>query len=524
MNRDLRRFAPLGLYLALIAAVAAIGLYFVQRAWNLPLQISLGLIVVGLALFAFLDPERTRVALTGRQARYGSNALVMSVAFIGILVVINYLVYQNSKRWDLTEDKQFTLAPETLSTLDKLPASVKAEAFFTAQTSPDTAKGLLDQYKFRSKGKFDYQFIDPNQNPVAAQTAKITQDGSVVLTMNGQQQIVTSVNEQNLTGALVRLINPVNRVVYFLTGHGEANPDDTGQKGFSDAKTVLESKNYSVKTLNLLSTNNIPADAKAIVVAGPTKPVSANEVTLLDQYVKNGGSLIVMEDSPIMTEFGDAADPLADYLTNTWGMTLEKDFVLDSTSQQSLSLAIGVQYGNHPITDKLTSQGMATIFPTARSITLKGISGGQEALALVTTSQNAWGKTDLVELQKLVQTQGSAAPTPDQKVDKMGPLALAAAIQTQDGKSHVAVFGDADFAANQFYTQYGNGDLFVNSIDWAVGQEQLINLTPKQTTTRLLVPPQRISMNLIALGTVILIPGLTLLAGVLVFFQRRRRG
>ena len=99
MKTSWRRFAPLGLYLALVAALAAVVIYILQRQWNLYLQIALGLILVGLALFAILDPERVRQALTGRQARYGSNALVMTLAFLGILVVVNYLVYPLAAWW-----------------------------------------------------------------------------------------------------------------------------------------------------------------------------------------------------------------------------------------------------------------------------------------------------------------------------------------------------------------------------------------------------------------------------------------
>lgn len=110
MNRKLRRFAPLGLYLSLLAVLVSLGLYIVQREWNLYLQISLACIIVGLAIFAVLDPEKVRTALTGRQARYGSNALVMTLAFFGIVVVANFLAYKNPYRWDLTENKQNTLA------------------------------------------------------------------------------------------------------------------------------------------------------------------------------------------------------------------------------------------------------------------------------------------------------------------------------------------------------------------------------------------------------------------------------
>src|SRR5215510_8607208 len=62
---------------------------------NRYLLVSGGLIVLGLAVYAILEPDRVRRFLTGRQARYGSNALIMSIAFAGILIIGNVLAYQN---------------------------------------------------------------------------------------------------------------------------------------------------------------------------------------------------------------------------------------------------------------------------------------------------------------------------------------------------------------------------------------------------------------------------------------------
>jgi len=104
-----RQIAQYGLYLALFALLVSTGLYIVQRELTLYLQVSLGLILMGLALFAILNPRKVRQLISGRQARYGSNVLVMSIAFIGILVVVNYWVYQGAQRWDLTEDQENTL-------------------------------------------------------------------------------------------------------------------------------------------------------------------------------------------------------------------------------------------------------------------------------------------------------------------------------------------------------------------------------------------------------------------------------
>ncbi len=78
MNPKLRKYAVIGLYVSLAAALTALGLYIVFKQFNLPLQIALGFVVIGLAVFAILDPKRVREAFTGRQAKYGSNALVMA--------------------------------------------------------------------------------------------------------------------------------------------------------------------------------------------------------------------------------------------------------------------------------------------------------------------------------------------------------------------------------------------------------------------------------------------------------------
>lgn len=516
MKPEWRRFAPIGLYLFLLAILASIGLYIVFRQFNLWLQISLGLAVVGLALFALLDPDRVRRALTGRQARYGSNALVLSVAFIGIVVVLNYLIFNHSKRWDLTEGKQYTLAPETLETLGKLEEPVQATAFFTSRMNSTTARDLLDQFKANGGGNFDFEFVDPDKNPALAEQSKITRDGTIVLTMGGNQEPITIATEQELTGAIIRLMNPVSQAVYFLAGHGERSPDVSGQETYSLVRRSLESKNYSVKTLNLLAENAIPDDAKVIVIAGPRKPLAQSEVDQLAEFVQNGGGLVVMQEPTPVTEFGDAPDPLADYLAQNWNISLGNDIVVDLTSQQPFA-PYAAQYGSSPITQKL--QNITSQFPTVRSVTsLTENLSGVSTVELVFTAQQSWAETQLENL-----AEGASNISFDEALDIPGPISLAVSAENFQTNARVVVFGDSDFALDVNFVYYANGDLIVNAIDWTSGQEELINLTPKENTPRVLLPPQSAMMNLILLGTVIIVPGLALVGGIWVFVQRRRR-
>ena len=474
--------------------------------------ISLGVTILGLAIYAILEPDKTRQAFTGRQARYGSNIVVTSIAFLGILFVINWLVFDNPKSWDVTQDKANTLAPETIQALESLPDSVNAIAFY-ASVSPETATELLEKFKANSNGKFDYQFVNPDTDPVAARDAGITGDGKIMLVMGDQKEIANFASETELTKALIKLINPETRTVYFLTGHGEATLDFS-DKSFSTAKQTLENKNYTVNSLNLLADNKIPDDALSIVIAGPTKQVSDYEVQLLKGYVDAGGSLIVMEDPLLLTEFGDTPDPLADYLQTDWGIVLNKDIIIDLNSQQVLN-AISASAGEHPITNNLSANYLV-IMPQARSISLSTPPDGVTQSGLLFTSENSWGELNFTNAEG---DQISFDPE-----DIPGPLTMAAAAENSSTSGRVVVFGNSYFATNEAFDAYGNGNIFVNAVDWAAEQENLINITPNTPTTRTFNPPSQIQLLIILLGSILIIPGMIVFAGISSWVSRRRRG
>ena len=525
----IKQFAPAGLWLSgvallifiitlIVKLLVFIGLYAPpdQKIINLILWISLGLAIVGLALYALFDPQRIREFLSGRQARHGSNAIIMLIAFLLILVVVNVIVYQNPIQWDWTEGKQNTLAPETVDTLKALPAPVHAIGFYTTRTSNATTLDLFNKMKAKGNGKFDYEFVDPEANPAKAQQYKITQDGSVVLLMQGRQELLTSPTEQDFANALVRLMNPGQRAVYFLTGHGERDIQNPGDKSYTRARTVLESKNYTVKSLNLLAQNKIPTDALSIIIDGPTQPISSQEMSLLKAYVNKGGSLIVLEDSSLASNAGKPVDPLVDYLTSTWGITLVNDLVIDPSSSQII-VAVENAYGTHPITDKLQSQNMVSFFPTACSLTLNSNVQNVQTTALVTTINTSWGETDFTALQ-------NNKVAFDSSIDFAGPLTVAAAAENSTTKGRVVVVGDSTFASDIYFDQYGNGDLFINAVDWAAGQGNMINLTSSQPISRQMRLPSSFTVLLLAFVFVILIPGLIIAGGVGTWLARRRRG
>lgn len=523
-----QRYAFIALIIAAVAFTATVLLGLVRgmmgldmfspanpETWTRALQVSALLTIAALAVYGIMAPDNVRRFLTGRQARYGSNALVMALAVIGILVVLNMLAYQNPKKLaDMTEDQSHTLAPETIQALNTLPEKVTAIAFYSSRLSSTEAENLLRDFKSNSNGKFDYRFVDPDLDPITAREAGITGDGKIMLVMGEHREIASFASESELTQSLIRLISPEQRTVYFLTGHGEPDISAGGEISFSLARGTLESKNYTVGTLNLLAENEIPEDAQAIVIAGPTKPLAYIEITHLKKFVDNGGGLVVMENPLPLTDFGEDPDPLADYLGAAWGIILNNDIVIDLTNTgQELNATSATYNPSHLITQNMT---LVAILPQARSITIGQSPEGTTVTTLIHTSEQSWGETDFETL--------STEAGFDQGADLLGPLNLAAAGENPVTNGRVVVFGNSLFASDEAFDAFGNGDIFINSVDWAAQQEDLIQITPRESIQRSFNIPGQVQWLAILLGSIFILPGLVLAAGVSSWIARRRRG
>lgn len=514
---DRRLAVTISYVAALLGLVGASAWYAYRGITDRYVYAGLGIAAAGTIAGLALDRQRLMRFFRGRQGRYGTNAAVASLSLVGILIVANFLVYKNPATWDWTEDAQYSLAPETRATLATLTTPVRLIGFYSADSSAsqDGVRPLLQQYVESGRGHVSYEFVDPRQQPLQADQYGIQRDASIVVLLGGKSEVLQSATEQEITGAIVRLANPGQRKVYFLTGHGERDIQSTETNGFSSAREALESKNYEVGTLDLLIDPAVPDDALALIIAAPGVPLASSEMDVLRAYLGGGGSLVVLEEPTPGSRLEGVDDPLVDELAGTWGVLLRDDFVVDLNSSLPY-FGIEANYGSHPITDRLNN--LRTYFPTARSLELaENANVNLTQTSLVQTASNSWGETDFEALK----SQGSVSMDVGQ--DSPGPLTLAASAEDSSTQARVVVFGDADFAANGDYFQVGNGDLIINSIDWAAGQENLISLTPKETTQRFVVPPSRQVALGIALLTVVGIPGAVVALGVSTFLRRRRQ-
>ncbi len=292
----------------------------------------------------------------------------------------------------------------------------------------------------------------------------------------------------------------------------------TDQTGYSTVASLLNNQSYDLRPLNLTVTNTIPSDARALVVAGSTVPVTAEGVAAIKTYVDGGGKLMVLSDPPIQNQQPSTlAEPLVDYLRTDWGIVLGPDVVLASVSSynQQLAIPVAVNYGSHAITSEL--QGVGTAYEIARSVGVASESANPSITLtpLVTAGTDAWGEISLDP------NAAEAAPQLDPE-DVQPPIHLAVAGENSATGGRVVVFGDSEFAGNSAVNLGGNARLFVGSLNWVAKDETLINITPKLPTNRTLNLVDSLTINLIFLITVVVMPLAVLVIGGVVWFQRRR--
>ena len=455
-----------------------------------------------------------------------SNTAFGFVAFVGILVAVALIGQRHPLRVDLSESKRYTLSDQSRKILAGLKGEISIKAFFQeAGRNRGQTRDLLETYRYQSKN-IRYEFIDPDRYPTVAKHYQIRSYGTLVLEGFGKTQTVTAADEQSVTNAIVKLSQEGEKVVYFLTGHGERDTTDVGKDGYATAKSAIEKENLKVKSLNLLVEARIPEDGALLVIAGPQKPLLANEVAVLRQHVHHGGRIMTL-----LEPFADGG--LRDLL-KSYGLLIAADIVIDPMSRvfgASPSMPVITQYGFHKITEGFT---VACIFPTARSVNAEEKSPpGITVTELALTSPSSWAETEY-------QAGSTKELTFDERRDRKGPVAVAAiaaiavekgSAEAQEGGSsgkvpsrgegYLAVFGDCDFASNTYFNLQGNGDFFLNTISFLGQQEDLISIQRPKSGTALLTLSRSQERILFWVG-LLLMPLVVLAAGIAVFQTRRK--
>jgi ABC-type uncharacterized transport system involved in gliding motility auxiliary subunit len=453
--------------------------------------------------------------LKARQTKYAAYTAVYFVVVFAALVTANVLADRYDKSYDSTSNKRYSLSDQTI----KIVKGLKQDAtitYFDQSGRFQSAKDQLDQYANLSH-KVHVVYVDPDKKPQLAREVGIKNYGTAVVQIGMNKQEAKSLTEEGITGAFIRDLKNTTRTVCFVTGNGEHQIDDSGRSGYSRLKELLGKDEYTAKSISLLQKAEVPAECTVLVVAGPNSDYQQPQVDAMRKYVEDGGRALFLLDPPLKIGRSEIADndALASLL-QSWGVTLDKDLILDLNPIGQLAglgpqVALVTSYETHPIVREM--KGSATGFPLSRSLEAKS--------APKTSVEKLFGSS---ETSLATDKLNSPSVDPNDPKNRKGPLTIAAAGTYSTGKENsqgrFVVIGSSDWAANSFLGFNGNRDLALNTLNWLSSDEDLISIRPKEPEDRR-ITMTRSQMNWVRTVSQFVLPLIVIFGGVSVWWRRR---
>jgi ABC-type uncharacterized transport system involved in gliding motility auxiliary subunit len=341
------------------------------------------------------------------------------------------------------------------------------------------------------------------QMAAAQNTSQSTSDGVTANTETANRQQVSMVDEQNITSAVLKLLDPQPRTLYFLSGHGELVPADAGAPTpINAAAQALQAQNYRIKVLSLRGKNaQIPAKAAALLVVAPQVDLAAGEAAILQKYLSGQGRLMLLFDTP------RAPLPRWRKLVQSLGLVVEDGFVIDPQSQEPQIVTGTLEdRTRHPI---LRGVNAPVVFP---GVAPMRANPAMRAIMPLFLSSPRTGSAR-TQGDQIAVLQGRTSPA------RSGPFVLAAAYE-RPGGTRAVVVANSLFATDRFFSTYGNASFWLASLNWTVGQDTLVSIPPKAPVANTLSMPDQVR-RFAQLFSLLALPVVMLIIGLGVWWKRR---
>lgn len=469
------------------------------------------------------------------------NTLVALGLAILLVLMVNYLSYRHNFRMDWSRSRYYSLSDKTLSLLSGLTNRIDAVVFFQpGHEAYEDIHNLLKEYEYATP-QVRVEWVDPDRDIARTEELmrkyQVDQANVVVFDAGGRSKYVAARDiaeydytpvqfgqppervmfkgEQAFSSAIQSITETRRQIVYFLQGHGERDVDSFNRAaGYSSLAQEISRDNADVRKLTLGEAQAIPEDCDALVIAGPQKRISEQELGIIRNYLEQKGRLLVMLDA--MTQTG--LEPLmAD-----WGVRLSDDVVVDATRTLSGRELFITKYEMHPITGKLAGETSILYLPRSVEPAVSAEEAGgspdkPRVLPLAKCSEAGWAESDLAQNPMKF----------DAETDRPGPVSVAVAaergpvpgIDVQIRPTRLVVFGDSDFVSNSALTG-GNTDFFLSALNWLLERSELMAIAPKPIEQNRLTLTD-IQLRMLHWILVVAMPLLVAAAGGLVWLRRR---
>lgn len=463
------------------------------------------------------------------------QTLAFTLLFLTVIGLLAWLSTRYVYQADWTGSGRHTLSTASTTLLERLDGPVTITAFSRDEDLSETRKRtreLVDRYR-QHKPDISLSFINPDQEPDKVRDLGVTVEGELVINYQGRTENLKTIGEQALTNALQRLARAGERLLVFLGGHGERNPDGIANHDINQWANALRGKGFQTHMLNLGLNPTIPENTAVLVIASPQVELLPGEVEIIRGYIEKGGNLLLLSDPDESENLLPIAEELGiDFLPGT---------LVDATGKmlgiEHPGFVIVAQYPPHPVTDGLET---LTLFPLAHAVEPRDKSW--KSIHLLRSLPRAWSETGPLEGEIRFDIES----------DIPGPLSIGVALErtiggdaeTHEGESEeehalhahpmelnaspnqpmqrIAVLGDGDFLSNAYLGNGANQALGDRLINWLSHDDSFIAIPPRAAPDTRMEMSQSVSI-IIGFGFLVVIPLALLGAGITIWLKRRKR-
>ena len=431
---------------------------------------------------------------------------------------------------DFTTSKIYTLTEETRSFLGRLTQDVRLIYVCERGKEDDIIERFLEKYA-QENPHIQYEKTDPAVNP--AYLSGITDEkisGSSVIIVCGDRSRVISCDgfftvgtssvtgRRTLTGflgeslisqAVDSLLQDRKRIFYL--------PDANGEQELGES--FLETARYhqiEVKSLNLLTSDEVPEDADGLILNAPSTDYSAETADKILRYLEAGGKALILSNYSLtpMPEFDRI---LADY-----GMERKDGIILEGDSGRFISyqycLIPSVSYTD--ITAEVYREGYL-LLPMAQGIGERDTYRSSVRLTpLLSTSTESYNKADVQNM-----TTSEKEPGDEAGPFLIGMLAQEDIDQNGDEDTEIIYFTTGYFLDEDYNRSVSgtNAVLFGSSLRYLAGEESSGLQIPARSLTDPVLAMTDFAANFWTVVCVFVLPGLWLLVGVVRWQVRKRK-
>ena len=251
-----------------------------------------------------------------------------SIAIVVALVLINILVHHFVVRWDMTNDRRYSIAPTTQALMQTLDAPLQVTILLDGELNAgflrlqratiemveelEAARGERREARgaeigYRVSAENIPQGLPPtviHERTHKGQTAQTTIYPYALVSYKGKTTVIELLRNnrglsgeenlnhsiENLEFAFVEAIHSLTREsvekIAFLEGHGELSEAEV-----YDLSQAL-SRYYQIDRGTLGDETGILDDYRAVIIADPQLPFSEKDKYILDQYLMQGGRIL----------------------------------------------------------------------------------------------------------------------------------------------------------------------------------------------------------------------------------------